>query len=265
MTIGHGEEGKRLDKDHILNVSATSEFSPEIAVYYDEQLERWVGDMVTRKGVYRFDGPDRGSVQMDVENVLAREYLEWVRELNNERGRSLSLSRGGDAQAREKEHGRGSGIISSLILDSVLGGTLTTALSIIPTRHRERIHEFETYLGQRRHMATVAGVVVVASTRRRLKKRIIQQRGKHIQRIMNNVRRNWQQDMLRHQKELESRKKSGTKGRSYFSGRSIERKPSWEARARKHDPSASWQERVGTMRMSIADGRSRSQDLWQGR
>lgn len=222
--------------------------APEISITYDESLKLYVGSLISRSGTYYLEGPDRASIEYQVEGILREEHKELVRNLEKEakeekRGRGLSLGGIGIPDiTMEKEPDKPQKNIKPFSLLPFMFRSLWDVLSA----------------NKKMFSVVFGGIILTAGSKRALKKKLINERNRLIHKIMHNVREHrrqqerWEDDVKLHKDRIK-------KKRSLALRLSPAR---WTDQVKPDAREEYMNERVNTLRARIKDKKSQAQHLW---
>lgn len=258
-------------------------YSYSTHMHFDELKKAYVGHLESRSGLYEFEGPDRTSITMQIEQVLNLEYDEMMHELASEERREFGLGiekKFGNVKRRE-ENGKPIITIGPESQDKP-GPTLAELLHItqvslavvsiiqgawVPASISAASMMIEHYLTKVSHVkkqtlykVAFGGIVITAVSRRMLKKKLQQQRNKRIQLIMNHMRG--------HDKGRKEASSTGNLSRD-ISGRLLEKKTNakykWQLQISPQGQETGWRDRSVNLRRNLEAKRERAQTLWTQR
>lgn len=253
-------------------------YGSDLKMYLDEVKGVYVGEMVSRSGAYRFEGPDRLSISMQMEDVLYYEYQQMLLELAHKREMELGVGLPeGYANVARTSNGKtivyvdpkgklnkggGFGIkelidAGQLALDivSILQGNW---LALIPSALVMLIEEQMEKGGEKPpedivYAVRFGGVLITAASRRLLMKKLQLQKNRRIQIIMSHMRS--------HQKNRDNASSTDKIGRD-ISGRLIDKKLKAERKWSEHIMPADLKERTRNLKRSIGLKRERAKAGW---
>ncbi len=263
-------------------------YASGVSMAYDQVRGVYVGEMTSRGGMYRVEGPDRASVSMQIDEILQYEYKDMMRELATQKQRIFGSDLGrtamfSNSRANITRH-RESGIPVMTIKASdhrhkdkaVLGDMLNVtelvmaALSIMHGQWIEALMSamsmaFEDYLSksgghseEMLYAVSFGGILITAKTRAMLKKKLQLQKNKRIQLIMSHMRSH----------EKSRNEATGGIG-SDISGRLLEKKEQarrkWSKQISPQGQETRWKDRSLNLRKDIKVKRERAHLLWTER
>lgn len=268
--------------------SVSQSYASGVSTSYDEARQVYVGEMTSRGGVYRVEGPDMASISMQIDDILRIEYQEMIRELATQRQREFGSDIGGwlmingapanVTHQREsgipimtlssRGHHERSGISASGMLDIT-----EIALTVFHAMHGQWLNAltsaismiFEDYLSKfggnkKKPLFGVmfGGILITASTRALLKKKLQLQKNRRIQLIMNHMREH----------EKNRNEATGTIGND-ISGRLLEKREEaqrkWRNQISPQGQLTGWRERSLELKLGISKSRERAHALWTQR
>lgn len=240
---------------------------------FDETRQLYICHMTSMSGYNFLEGPDINSVTYQIEAIVREEYAQLVRSVG---GGNNNHSK--NSKERERLLNDGTSRIAKSGLSEFLNFAMTLGMEAKGVPHvllgiEAAMQSFSSIFGGRSRSlsrnkkkmlkqlglfsATVGGVMIVAGSRKALRKKLIFQRNRLIQRIMVNV--------TTHRKQVEktigARKFEVTK-RIRMKRRNAEAlRPSlWAVQVNR--PTKNWHERMDNLRTKVADRRGRTLDLW---
>lgn len=244
-------------------LQTTYQFGPDISLEYDKEQQLFIGRLISRGGVYEFQGPDRASVMYDIDHALRVEYNAFVRSIDHEKSQGKSKERslgasGGNERYREIEHDK----------RSLTSAAVTTGLSsLIP--QMAALGVAAEVVGslwgaatgkQKLFVAMFAGVKITAGSKKSLKKKLMIQRHRRIRYIMDGVRARQKTE-----KRIDAKKQADKISRRLALKRkkaTLHRPKSWKERVNPDGKQKDWRERTDAMRVRISDKRQLAVDLW---
>lgn len=187
---------------------ARQNYASDVAIVFDELRSVYTGEMVSRGGVYRVEGPNSTSVYNQIENLLYNEYNEMMLEMTRKKKREFGSGLGDnvDIVTKETEDGRPIIILkdreeknglslhgtvkaatfSAMVWSFVQGDLFGAALGACGLM----IEDFFGRSSKRKKIFSVmfGGILITATSRIALKKLLTLHKNKRIQRIMNHIR-----------------------------------------------------------------------------
>ncbi len=265
-------------------------YASDIAMKYDEARNVYLGEMFSRGGLYRVEGPDAISISTQMNYFLEIEYQEMMRTLTTQKpqpfGAGISptvLISGQQAEVTQyQENGKpvvmikatkplrdeagGLGVGDALSVTelsmtviSVLSGNwmhaLTGAMSLAvggaigQGRHKNEGQVFAVMFG---------GILITATTRALLKKKLQLQKNRRIQLIMHHMRD--------HDKARDKAKSAGELLAGHLSSNIRSKRKQaenlWRENKSPQGQEIDWQSRAINLRNNIGHKRERASQLW---
>lgn len=219
-------------------LQSTYHFGPEIDIQYDEDNQKYLGKVLSRTGSYEVEGPGRTEVMLEIEHILAQEYNELLRSIEQEKG---GKSRSNSVSAKEVK----SNNIGRDISHNVSVGVQEFAVTSWSRLTKK----------QKLFVASFAGVRIVAPSRKLLKKKLQYQRNKRINIIMQSVRENRNKE--------EDRKRQSLKLNLKARKKKLLIRPSkkWTKKI-DHSQGLDWKDKVAKMRMENTQRKEKAISLW---
>jgi hypothetical protein len=272
---------------------STQSYTSSVSISYDNVRQVYVGEMWSRSGIYRVEGPDRGSVDTDLEQLARTEYNAMMREISSKskqdfgsdigravlfHGRSahvtrhkvdgvpvLLLASGGNKQERHKGgHGlKDLMTIAELAhtIYSAIHGDWFEALFSGMLLAFEDAHAKKGDKPKQIFAAEFGGVIITATSRALLIKKLLLQKNRRVQIIMNHMR---EHDLARE----EARAEDGYIG-SYLARRIIAKhraaQVDWNKRVSPQGQETGWRARSLNMRREVDKRRNAAQAMWSER
>lgn len=208
---------------------ARQSYASDVAVLFDEIRGVYTGEMTSRGGLYRVEGPNATSIYNQMENLLYNEYREMMLEMEQQKKRNFGSGLENnqitiDGQPAEitkyVEEGKpvmtiladaksaGVGVMNviktyeftSMVMSFIRGDYFSAAFSAAALM-------FEDYLGGSRKKKKVfavmfGGILITATSRAALKKLLTLHKNRRIQRIMNHIREHGRDERKRAEDNL---------------------------------------------------------------
>jgi hypothetical protein len=254
--------------------SHVAHFSPQIDVSYGADDGLYRGLMISQGRSYSVQGPDKGAVLRDLEYKLEEEYLGLLRSLDIDH-RTLHGVADALSQGVSRTMTPGHDPLEELFAASVGVSSALGALCPFPIGMLDALHLLTHLAGHafgrrtvgmrgargipkaRMFSAVVGGTVVTAGSPKDLKRKLVKERVKHIQKIM--------QAVEIHRKERESAvKRLRPQPKCASEARRL-----GEALRAHAEPqgglSSPWEARLQSHKMRLADKRGAMRDLYEGR
>lgn len=185
-------------------------FEPVVSMEYDQEKGLYVGQLTSRSGTYQLSGHDRATISYEVEAILRDEYYQLARDVEQGRARTvMGGSPGGSSGVKIEGHkvidmspggageerGRGLSLsmaldLFSLVVPLIPGHGLSSQVFKSTAIGSGILQLFEMLFGGKRQKLAivVGGVLLVAGSKRALKKKLMVHKNRILQRIMHNVR-----------------------------------------------------------------------------
>ncbi len=206
-----------MREDYVLSTLQTTQlYASELDLTYDNEKQIYRGKFVSASGVYLIEGPNRAEVMYEMDRLLDDEYRAMQKEASKKESYrekvSNSRSRGGrsmggetvhriDASEARKMEKNSSAISKGIgLIDIATGG-----LSLIAGRYVEAgvaaaslaMGDFfegveslwDKSSSNKLFAVSFGGVLITASTRRQLRRKLVRQKQKRISLIMNHIRK----------------------------------------------------------------------------
>jgi|GEM_PF-5182992 len=272
---------------------STQSYTSSVSISYDNVRQVYVGEMWSRGGLYRIEGPDRGSVDTDLEKVARDEYNAMMREISSKRkqdfgadiGRTVNFHGHRAQVTHHKVDGAPVLLISSTpgsegrksggpgLKDFMTMAELTHA--IYAAIHGdwfealfsgmlmafEDAHAKKGSAPQQLFAAEFGGVIITATSRALLLKKLLLQKNRRVQIIMNHMR---EHELARE----EARAEGGYIG-SYLARRIIAKRRAaqvdWSKRVSPQGQETGWRARSINLRREVGEKRNAAQNRWAER
>lgn len=266
-------------------------YASSSSVEYSEELGMYVGEMVSIDGVHLVEGPDRASVEYTMEAILQEEYQRMVREaalakeLEQSQGRSMG---GGGSSSRydgQKEKIEGApvhrhalragipgkkGTWVELVMGAISlsqGAYLEAAFSAASLVIKDWYEGVESLWDKKTVPKIFAvyfgGILIKASSKSELRKKLVRQRNKRIQLIMTSIRKHNHE----HENASSTDKISADARRLRDKKKRAEilRPKSWERRMSPQGQQTGWRSKTLDLRSRMKGKKSRAKVLWANR
>ena len=257
--------------------------TPDMTIYYDEMKGEYVADFLYKGEITQVYGEDRSSVMYQADGMLEDARLEAKREAKKKAGDSGSGSSSHSEkpekveghkvktiQARQVRSHKKLGLLAAF--DLMTGGMaisqgrwLDALFSGLTLAAGEWFSDVESIWDKKPKKklfaASFGGILIVAGSKRELKKMLVRQRNKRIQRIMAHVRSH------NFERENASTVENITKNRlKSKKTKALALKPrKWEIRIGRKKRSINPIDRAKDMRTRVRDKRKRARGLWASR
>jgi len=272
---------------------STQSYTSSASISYDNVRQVYVGEIWSRGGIYRIEGPDRGSIDTDLEQVARTEYNAMMREISSKQkqpfgadiGRTVNfhghraqvtqhkvdgvpvllLASGGGGDGRKKG---GLGMkdlmtmaeLSHAIYAAIHGNWFEAIFSGMLMAF-EDAHAKAGSAPKQIFAAEFGGVIITAASRALLIKKLLLQKNRRIQIIMNHMR---EHDLARE----EARDEDGYIG-SYLARRIIAKRRAaqidWSKRTSPQGQENGWRARTLNLRREVGQKRNAAQTRWAER
>lgn len=202
---------------------ATEMYASPPTIDFDESKGIFVAEMMSRQQQIIIEGPDRSSVEHEIERTLHDEYVQMEADIARSRSQSRGRSMGGGGETDKrsadgimtigaglamspdveddsrqkpnknaKEHKMGAGTWVEMIsgISAVIRGDwLSLALSGASLKLSGWMDDLSIFGSTKRIFSvSFGGILITATSRKELRKKLTKQKNKRIQRIMNNVK-----------------------------------------------------------------------------
>jgi hypothetical protein len=251
---------------------------------YDQAKGLYIGQLMSQSGVYQLSGHDRASISYEVESILRDEYYQLARDVEQGRVRTVTGSSPGGSSSNKidghdvidmsrgqgEERARGLSLGTAIDLFSIvmpmipghgLGANLFKTLAM--GSGISQLLDFIFGGSQPKLAVVVGGVLLVAGSKKGLKKKLMVHKNRILQRIMQNVRTSLE--------ETEKTRDTHNTHKQISDRLSIKRaraRSNWVDRMGKGDLSRpqDWRERVDSMRNRLREKKSHAEGgLWAER
>ncbi|MDA0781392.1 MAG: hypothetical protein PQ612_07210 [Rickettsiales bacterium] len=201
-----------MREDYLLStLKSTQLFASEMQVSYDNSKQLYIGKFASARGEYLIEGPNRAEVTYEMDRLLQEEYRLMQKEVTKKKSFQEQVSSGrsrgsgGRSMGGETVHkidaseaNRLSASRGLTAIDVVTGG-----MALVAGRYVEAgIAAASLVLGDffegveslwdktdKVYAVSFGGVLITASTRRQLRRKLSRQKQKRLQLIMNHVRK----------------------------------------------------------------------------
>lgn len=248
-------------------------------ITYDETRGMYLGEVISRTGMLRSYGPSERSVQFEIENQLYWEYQQLLRDIElDEQNRAAAAEREVEATSTPSHshshstgfvprtigmvnnglnHGAGTLMTYGVLQPISLTGKSTGKITSKATSKKKSngvLGVFSEVAREKTFVASVAGVTIAAGSRKALKKALIAQRNKHIQRIMMNVKVQQKEVERTREAEAVAQERTKTLRERIRSKKEMAEKLGaglWTERLGLRGKNKNWEERIETLRDRI--------------
>lgn len=189
---------------------ARQSYASDVAILFNEARGVYTGEMTSRGGLYRVEGPDRTSVYNQIENILYNEYAEMTQELTQQKKRDFGS--GLDATPEKiikeidedglpvitiKDDGRKDSLslntvkaatFSAMVWSLIQGDFFSATLGALGMMIEDYIGKGKGRKKKKLFAVMFGGILITATSRVALKKLLTLHKNKRIQRIMNHIR-----------------------------------------------------------------------------
>lgn len=268
--------------------SVSQSYGSSMSTSFDEARQVYVGEMVSRGGLYRVEGPDMGSISMQMDAILQYEYQEMLRELATQKQQEFGSDIGRftmiNGALANVSHQRESGIpvitlsprhhherggigakemlsiteMAMSLFAIMHGQWFDAAMSAMSMVVEDCLFKAGGHKEKPIYAVMFGGILITGATRAILKKKLQLQKNKRIQLIMHHMRQ--------HGKDRDEA--TGNIGRD-ISGRLLEKREEaqrkWRNQVSPQGQETGWRDRSLNLRKNLEIKRGRAQLLWTER
>lgn len=270
-------------------LQTTAIYASSSSLEFNEELGVYVGQVIASDGTHVIEGPNAASVQYEIDAILREEYDRMVRDVTvgREEGKSKGRSIGGGSSSRDNErddkiegekihrHTAGMNISRTKTWVELVMGAVSlshgnfleagfSALSLAASEWFENVESIWDKKPKKKIFAVYfGGILITATSRSALRKKLIRQRNKRVQLIMTSVRK--------HDHERENASSAGNLSldakrlRKKKQKAELLRPKKWERRVSPQGQQTGWRSQAIDLKTRMKGKKNRAKELWAQR